>query len=176
MSHNHNGNHLPDDDHLTPAEAGTEHAKSRFARIGRTLVGVVPILAIANLAYAMIRIGAAPKSWQTPVTETAETILRFNIEPISCLAMSIATLAYWSMRDGRLLLLRITMSGIKTWWRKQKSAAWAEFLAEEKSKERAKGRTEGDASGYARAYAEMGHQPPEPPNGGPPPQSGSQAS
>lgn len=172
-ANDHNGNHLPDDNNPTPAEAATSHAKGWLAKLGRTIIGIVPILAIANIAYALIALGIAPKSWQAPATQTAEAALKFP-EPISCLVLSAVTLVYWGMRDGRNIPARITMSGIKTWWRKQKAAAWEEYVAEEKAKAHAKGRaeghaegrTEGRAEGRVEAYAEMRRNPPPPNNTG----------
>ena len=196
MNDNHNGNHLPDDDNPTLADAASEHAKSWLTRIFRQAIWLVPFLAVINFAQSLIKLGVGSEGWQQTVDAASRKVLQFELEPWTGIATSSVMMGYWFVRDGwKRLFRRPTMAILKEWWNR----TTGEWLNEERAKERAKGRTEGeatgfikgeaagfakgeasgDAKGYARAQAEMSRNI-DPNNGSPPngdpPQSGNQAS
>ena len=144
----------------TPAE----YAKERLAKLLRKTVWLVPIVAVANLVYAAIRLGLAPEDWQKPLGDTSQSVIGFNPEPYSCITASVIMLAYWLARDGWEVIRRTTvMLGIKPLWERvkaerlaeERAAGRAEGLAEGQSQARAEGHAEGQSQGRAEGRAEL---------------------
>lgn len=167
-TNDHNGNHLPDDNNPTPADAATGHAKSWMAKVFRQAIWLVPFLAVINFAQSLIKLGVASEGWQQTVDTASRKVLHFELEPWTGIATSFAMMTYWVIRDGwRRLFRRPIMGTIRQWWRK----TTAEWRAEELAEERAKGEASGDAKGYARAMAAMERNTGSSPDGDHPPQS-----
>ena len=184
MSNENNGNHIPEDN-PTPAEAATRHVKSWLAKITRQLVWLVPIIAIINIAQAVIPLGFKSEHLEKAVSDASQTVIRLDPDPWICIATSVVTLVYWGVRDGwDRIFKRPLMNGIRAWWRKTTAEWRAEELAKREATSFAKGEatgiTKGEAigfaKGYARAMAEMDRNTGSSPDGDHPPQSDNRTS
>ena len=131
----------------TPAE----YAKGRVAKLFRKAVWLVPIVALANLVYAAIRLGLAPEDWQKPINDTSQSVIGFNPEPYSCITASVIMLVYWLARDGWEFIRGYIVLGFKPLWERVK----AERLAQERDAGHAEGHAQGHAQGRAEGRAEL---------------------
>ena len=76
-------------------------------KIGRGAKWVVPLTAISAAVVSITRLTIAPSGWLREASETAETIVPLDTDPVVCLTLSAVTLTYWLSRDGWESILRL---------------------------------------------------------------------